>query len=311
MFTELAEGGDNAIAVTLGVLGDEWNLWILRHAVAGCRRYGDWIAQGSISNSVLSKRLTQLTELGLLDKVRYSDRPVRFEYPLTPRGLGVWPVLLSMWAWEQTWSPESSDILPSMRHGTCGATFTPVLVCRACGEPCTRRDVSADLGPSGDWTRSVPASIGRRRSTSTRQPSQVLPHTMELLGNRWSAAMIGALFLGARRFGELAERTSAPPAMVADRLHRLEALGVVETSPNPARPNWVTYGLTAKGEAFFPVVALMIDWGQQWFRAPEGPAIRFRHVVCRKDFHPVLHCNVCSQPLRGREVLIEPPASGP
>ncbi|GAA3197975.1 hypothetical protein GCM10020255_101030 [Rhodococcus baikonurensis] len=44
--TELPAGGPNALAVTLGLLGDEWNLWILRFALLGSRRYNDWLALG-------------------------------------------------------------------------------------------------------------------------------------------------------------------------------------------------------------------------------------------------------------------------
>ncbi|WP_168706519.1 winged helix-turn-helix transcriptional regulator [Gordonia paraffinivorans] len=303
-YTELEPGGDNAIAVTLGALGDEWNLWILRYAIAGCRRYGDWMEHGSISNSVLSARLARLTELGLFDKVRYFDRPARYEYQLTGRGVSVWPILLSMWAWEARWAPMSDAPLPAMRHRECGSRFAPVLVCAACGEETVRHDVAARLGPSGDWSRSVPASIGRRRSANALKPSQLLPHTMELLGNRWSAAMLGAFMLGARRFGELSDRTGAPPAMVADRLRRFTELGVISTESAPNRPDWVTYHLTEKGEAFFPVVVLMIAWGQRWFRAPEGPAIEFTHR-CGKRFDPLLVCSECRQRLRATEVLVE------
>jgi DNA-binding HxlR family transcriptional regulator len=304
-YSELPAGGDNAIAVTLGALGDEWNLWILRHAIEGCRRYGDWMAHGAISNSVLAARLTRLTDLGVFDKVKYSDRPARFEYVLTARGRSVWPILLTMWAWENSWAPETDIPLPSMRHTACGETFIPILTCGACGDNADRHTVGASLGPSGAWSRSVPAAAGRRRSAGAKQPTQVLPHTMELLGNRWSAAILGALFLGANRFGELSEQTSAPPAMVADRLRRFDDLGVIATSPNPARSDWVTYNLTDKGEAFFPVIALMIDWGQRWFRAPEGPAIVFRHLTCKKRFTPHLTCSNCSTELRARQVLIE------
>ena len=72
--TQLEPGGPNAIAVTLGLLGDEWNLWILRHAVAGCRRYGDWIARGPISHAVLSARLATLADAGLVEIGRASCR---------------------------------------------------------------------------------------------------------------------------------------------------------------------------------------------------------------------------------------------
>ncbi|MBF6353024.1 helix-turn-helix transcriptional regulator [Nocardia higoensis] len=303
--TELPAGGDNAIAVTLGALGDEWNLWILRFAIQGCRRYGDWIARGRISNSVLATRLNQLTELNLFDRIQYSQRPVRYEYALTERGRGVWPILLMMWAWEQQWAPASPTPLPRMRHTLCGATFTPALTCAHCGQAATRHDVAASLGPSGAWSRSVPTSIARRRSTTANRPSEILPHTMELLGNRWSAAMLGALFMGARRFGALHDMTSAPPAMVADRLRRFQDLEVVTTEPNPVRPDWVTYSLTPKGEAFFPVITLMILWGQHWFRAPEGPAMVFTHRSCGAALIPRLACGHCARELHGDQVLIE------
>lgn len=304
--TELAEDGDNAIAVTLGVLGDEWNLWILRHAISGCRRYGDWMTQGPISNSVLSGRLARLTELGLFHKVHYADRPARYQYNLTPRGVSVWPILLTMWAWEACWAPELEGTpLPAMRHTVCGSHFSPILVCQACDRETPRRDVNARLGPSGAWPRSVPASIGRRRSANVKRQSELLPHTMELLGNRWSAAILGAIFLGASRFGELAKRTSAPPAMVADRLRRFETLGVIDAVPDPGHANWATYRLTEKGEAFFPVVGLMINWGQRWFRAPEGPAIEFTHRVCGEPFVPRVKCRECQRDLHPQEILID------
>ncbi len=302
--TRLATGGDNAIAVTLGILGDEWNLWILRHAMADARRYGDWMAHGSISNSVLSARLASLTESGLFVQEQYSERPVRFEYVLTPRGRAVWPILIAMWAWEQEWAPASAAPLPTMHHTACGLDFDPRLGCRSCGNPADAHDVVAAFGPSGDWSRSVPTSVGRRRSQTGVQPSELLPHTMELLGNRWSASFLGALFLGAHRFRDFAERTGASPAIVSDRLRRFVELGVVKTRSNAERPDWRTYQLTPKGLAFFPVVILMIAWGQDWFEAPEGPALVLTHTTCGGPFHPELLCGACGQPLTGASIGI-------
>lgn len=306
--TALDRGGPNAIAVTLGLLGDEWNLWILRHAVAGSRRYGDWMARGPISNAVLTSRLTALSEAGLLDRVLYCDRPARYEYVLTPRGRSVWPVLLAMWAWEKS---HGDAPLPERRHALCGHRFSPVATCAACGEPFSRRDVAAELAPSGAWSRSVPAAAGRRRSGTARRPSVYLDRTMELIGDRWSAALVGALMLGADRFGELATRTGAPPAVLSDRLKRFEDVGVVVSTAQPDRPDRVRYLLTVDTEAFFPVVALMISWGQRWFHAPEGPAITFTHVGCGAPLQPRLRCDRCGEPLRAEEIRVEDAAGDP
>lgn len=301
--TPLEGGGPNAIAVTLGLLGDEWNLWILRHATAGCRRYGDWMARGPVSNAVLTARLGVLTGAGLLERVRYSERPERFEYVLTDSGRGVWPVLLAMWAWEKEHG--AADHLPERRHTRCGLRFSPVATCAACGEPFARRDVAAELGPSGAWSRSVPAAAGRRRSGTARRPSLYLDRTMEMLGDRWSAALVGALMLGGSRFGELAARTGAPPTVLADRLRRFEDAGVVVVRSQPDRRDRNSYVLTADAEAFFPTIALMITWGQRWFHAPDGPAITFTHTGCGAALTPRLRCDRCGDPLRASEVTVE------
>jgi DNA-binding HxlR family transcriptional regulator len=306
----LEPDGDNAIAVALGILGDEWNLWILRHAMQGARRYNDWIDRGQISNSVLTARLARLTELELFERVPYQHRPTRYEYRQTDLGRSVWPVLLAMWSWEQHWDAGAAALLPHMRHSVCGNVFTPTLLCDACREPADARDVVARIGPSGGWRRSVPAASNRRRSGDAARPPGVLPHTMELLGNRWSAALLGAAFLGATRYSEFAERMGAPPATVADRLRTFTALEVLRADPNPHRPDWVIYRLTDKGRAFLPVVVCMIDWGQRWFRAPEGKAVLLRHRACGRTFTPRLACGHCGDVLRARQIDIEP-ADGP
>lgn len=312
--TPLEPGGPNAIAVTLGLLGDEWNLWILRHAVAGCRRYGDWMARGPISNAVLTARLSALTDTGLVERTLYNERPARHEYRLTARGAGLWPVLLGMWAWEKAYGEAarsgahaiaSREPLPERRHTRCGERFSPLATCAACDEPFTRRDVTAELGPSGAWSRSVPASAGRRRSSRARRPSVYLDRTMDLLGDRWSAALLGALMFGGSRFGDLSTRTGAPPTVLSDRLRRFEDVGVVVATTGADRPDRPLYLLTPDAAAFFPVITLMITWGQRWFRAPEGPAITFTHVGCGAPLVPRLRCDRCGEALRAAEILVE------
>lgn len=300
----LAPASDNSIAVTLGLLGDEWNLWILRHSFQGAKRYSDWMGAGAISNAVLSSRLALLTDAGLFDRIRYRERPPRYEYRRTACGQELWSVLLSVWSWELQWAPDQG-VLPLMRHTTCDRHFTPVLECVACGRPAGARDVVAEMGPSGGWTRSVPAASSRRRSSGAARPPRVLPHTMELLGNRWSAAMLGASFFGAHRYSEFAERMQSSPTIVADRLRTFTELGVLRESPSTERADRVTYHLTEKGRAFFPVVAAMIVWGQRWFPAPEGDAITFTHTTCGDGFHPRFACSECGRELESHTVSVE------
>jgi DNA-binding HxlR family transcriptional regulator len=286
--TLLPAGGRNPIGVALGLLGDEWTLLILRHALQGVRLYGDWMRRLPISHAVLTGRLARLTEFGLLERVAYQRKPERFEYRLTRRGRGVWPILLGVWAWELSFVEHHAEELPRMRHRDCGEFFEPVLVCGTCSGPVRPRDLVGGFGPSGTWERSMPSATTRRRAASAPgHRAGFFPETTALVGNRWSCALLGAAFQGARRFRDFEERLSAPPVVIADRLRTFVDLGVLAAD----------YRLTAKGLAFFPVAVHTMEWAQRWFRSPEGPALVYEHAG--HAFRPRSACSRCALPLRG------------
>lgn len=301
--TLLPPGGQNPVGITLGLLGDEWTLLILRDAVVGVRHYSDWMERLPISNSVLAGRLARLTGAGLLHRTAYQQRPERFEYRLTTRGREVWPVLLGVWAWELAWVPDHAETLPRMRHRPCGHFFEPVLVCGACERPVGPRDVVGGSGPSGTWERSVPTGATRRRpGPAPGHEAGFVPQTMALIGNRWSSALLGAAFSGAHRFRDFEQQLSAPPAIVADRLRTFCELGVMAPAPGADRPDRTGYRLTDKGRAFFPVVVHAVDWGQRWFRSPDGPALLYSHPACGAAFRPRFACSGCSTLLRANAI---------
>src|SRR5689334_6066972 len=109
--THLEAGGPNAIAVANGILGDEWTLWIVQLALNGITQYNEWQRSGPISSSMLTARLARLVECDIMDRVTYNARPPRHEYRLTARGRQMWPILLTMWAWEQEWVNDPSENL--------------------------------------------------------------------------------------------------------------------------------------------------------------------------------------------------------
>lgn len=302
--TPLEEGGPNSIAVATGILGDEWTLWIVEMALNGITQYNEWLRAGPISSSILTARLARLVECDIMDRVSYHTRPPRHEYRLTARGRQMWPILLTMWAWEREWVNDPSENLPEMRHTKCGEIFAPIMICDACDEAVVAREVEGRFGPSGGWERSIPSASTRRRSHSGTRPTELIAQTMALIGNRWSTAMLGAAFLGASRFGEFEARMGAPPTIVAERLRTFCEIGVLAQTPNPKRPDWVVYHLTDKGRAFFPVIAFVLEWGQRWFQSQEGPALRMEHVACRRTFHPRLICSHCRERLRGSSVQV-------
>ncbi|GAB3254543.1 winged helix-turn-helix transcriptional regulator [Chitinimonas naiadis] len=87
------------IARSLAFLGDAWSLLILRDAHAGLTRFDQFRQSLGIAPTMLTRRLATLTEEGLLDKRRYSERPPRDEYVLTEAGKDFLPALFMIGAW--------------------------------------------------------------------------------------------------------------------------------------------------------------------------------------------------------------------
>src|SRR5260370_2140137 len=86
---------ENSNAIALGLIGDEWNLTIVKLAVmSDVRRYKDFRDRLGIANSVLTVRLRRLTEAGVFTMAPDSDAPRRDQYVLTEPRRGLSEVLL-------------------------------------------------------------------------------------------------------------------------------------------------------------------------------------------------------------------------
>lgn len=139
-WAELA-GEDCSVARTVAVIGDRWTLMILRDCFLGVRRFEDFERRLGISRSIIADRLKTLVDEGVLRKEAYQDRPVRHEYRLTDKGLGLHAVMMAIVRWGDV--HYAGDAGPPMihRHKACGCDFHPVLACSECGEAVGPRDV--------------------------------------------------------------------------------------------------------------------------------------------------------------------------
>ena len=68
------------------MVGERWTLLIVRDAFLGLRRFDGFQESLWIARNVLTDRLNRLVDEGILEPVRYSERPERFEYRLTAKG---------------------------------------------------------------------------------------------------------------------------------------------------------------------------------------------------------------------------------
>jgi len=128
-----------SVARTLEVVGEWWSLLVLRDAFKGVRRFDDFQRSLGIARNILADRLASLVEHGVLERRLYQERPERFEYRLTQKGLDLYPVIVALLRWGDHWATD--DIGPPLvlSHKACGHDGVPVMVCPTCREPVDAR----------------------------------------------------------------------------------------------------------------------------------------------------------------------------
>ena len=140
------EGQNCSIAKSLELIGERWTMLIVREVFLGNRRFDELASRLSIARNVLTARLTRLVEEGVLEKVRYQERPERFEYRLTEKGIDLWPVVVSLLQFgDRYYAPDGPPVV--LLHKGCGGHVDEHRICDTCGQRLTARDATGRPGP--------------------------------------------------------------------------------------------------------------------------------------------------------------------
>lgn len=108
---------------------------------------------------------------------------------------------------------------------------------------------------------------------------------IELVGARWTGAVLFALLSGAQRFGEIRDLVRLSDKMLSARLKELEAEGIVARIVLPETPVRIEYHLTDKGRDLEQVVATVGEWAERWIaddRPPSTPPAAARTSTSRR-----------------------------
>jgi DNA-binding HxlR family transcriptional regulator len=133
--------------MTLGVVGERWALLAIRELLHGVHRFDQIAFNTGASRDILTTRLRKLEESGILWRRPYSERPLRYEYHLTPKGRELGDVLLTLMAWGDRHLADGSP--PVVWQHSCGNPLVPVVVCAACGESARGSHSPAGRGVAG------------------------------------------------------------------------------------------------------------------------------------------------------------------
>src|ERR1700674_4461992 len=127
------EKAECPVARSLDAIGDWWSLLIIRDALMGISRFSEFQKSLGLARNILTVRLRALVEHGILKTAPASDGSAYQEYLLTPKGRGVFPILVALRQWSEEFACE-------------GGAFADVLIDRNNGQPVRRLELRAQDG---------------------------------------------------------------------------------------------------------------------------------------------------------------------
>ncbi|MET9337825.1 helix-turn-helix domain-containing protein [Nonomuraea sp. NPDC003804] len=126
-----------------------------------------------------------------------------------------------------------------------------------------------------------------------------------VVGEPWTPLILRDLFLGVRRFDELAQDLGISRNLLTARLERLVEAGVVERRPYQERPVRHEYHLSEAGREIVPALVTLMAWGDKWSTPPGGPPALLRHS-CGELFTPVVTCPHCGGEATAETITVLP-----
>jgi DNA-binding HxlR family transcriptional regulator len=151
------EHAECPIARSLDAIGDWWSLLIIRDALLGRRRFGEFQKSLGLAKNILTVRLRALVERGILELAPASDGSAYRDYVPTRKGRGIFPILVALRQWSEEFDERPQEI-------------ATILVDRKTGRPVKKLELhSRDgrlLGLSDTALKPRPAARRRQRAAA-------------------------------------------------------------------------------------------------------------------------------------------------
>jgi DNA-binding HxlR family transcriptional regulator len=143
------------MARSLDVVGDQWSLLIVRDAFDGMKRFGEFQQSLGVAKNILADRLKNLVQEGVLALEPASDGTLYQEYVLTPKGSGLFPVVVGLRHWGE-------------QHLYGKGEAHSVLLERESGKPVRKLDLRTHdgkpLNPAETFVKKLPVKAVRTKA---------------------------------------------------------------------------------------------------------------------------------------------------
>lgn len=143
-----------SLAQTLDIVGERWTLLILRDAFLGARKFGQFQESLGIARNILTVRLARLVDEDIFDK-NSAIQGGHAEYRLTPKGLALQPVLLSMTHWGDEFKANPKGARLTFVERDTEQPIRPMSAISQDGRSLSPRDIKAIPGPGLEHTTNM------------------------------------------------------------------------------------------------------------------------------------------------------------
>ncbi|WP_068004890.1 winged helix-turn-helix transcriptional regulator [Pseudovibrio axinellae] len=291
----------------LEIMGDSSAMMILEAAWLGARTFGQFQNATGLRRALLSDRLKRIVEKDVMCKALYSERPARYEYRLTEKGQGLYWMSLMMLRWERIWGDQSQVVKVKLTHKKCGQIFEPLPLCATCGHEYSAFEVDWEEGPG---VGTMAANYVRRRQhrdaiAERNSGSAIMVEVAQIMGDRWAVLVLRALFTGLNSFDRIREDSGAATNILTERLNWMQTLGLVNHNDEEAGGKKTGYRLTRKSTDIFPILLMLMRWGDTYYASPEGAPVLLTHEPNGHNLSPVVACSACREELDVHDVTYE------
>jgi len=151
------------IARSLNAIGDWWSMLIIREAWFGTSRFGEFQKNLGLAKNILTVRLRALVDQGILTTAPASDGSAYLDYLLTPKGRGVFPILVALRQWSEEFDARPEEI-------------ASILVDKQTGRPVRKLELRSE-----DGRLLTPADTALKPQASDNDSARIMPRLASLM----------------------------------------------------------------------------------------------------------------------------------
>ncbi|HBZ49859.1 MAG TPA: hypothetical protein DEO43_06025 [Halieaceae bacterium] len=288
----MQQAGNTNLAAMLNIVADRWVILLLRELYLGAKSWSQFVDVLDISPAILNKRLKLLIETGCLKKESVAGKR-ETRYLLTQAGKDLYPFMAAAREWQIRWDKRKGAFVSPLMHN-CGAPLRTYSACGACHKTLKAQEIrfSADDPIIPDSKDSRHFRLSSTAGADRRSPGAKVGKFIQVMGDRRATLIISALGRGALKFDDISKATGLHPAIITERLRKLQLLGLCQQRLYQERPDRFVYSLTASAQDLFETATHLRQWAEQWLKDTHdtNPGT---HLLCDQPLKAQLRCQSC------------------